>query len=214
MTGLLAVLVATPCTAPFMGAAIGYALMSPTYVYIPVFFFLGLGYALPFVLLALHHSFILNILPKPGKWMVILKRIMSIPLLLTCIWLAWLLMMQLGLIVSGKNLQWQEYTPLKVEQALEEKRPVFIDFTAKWCITCLVNKKTALQSDMFAELVEEKNILLLTADITNHSENIAKGLQSYGRASVPLYVYYDGKSDDYLILPQILTSAILLEYLE
>ncbi len=213
MTGLLAVLVATPCTAPFMGAAIGYALLSPIYVYFPIFLFLGLGYALPFVLLAWYPCFIKKILPKPGKWMIVLKKIMSIPLFLTCIWLLWLLITQLGFITSGKNLQWQRYTPSKVEQAIKNNRPVFIDFTANWCITCLVNKKTTLQSDKLAELVKEKNILLLRADATNHSDIVAKGLQQYGRMSVPLYIYYDGKSDDYLILPQILTSGILDEYL-
>lgn len=213
MTGVLAVVVATPCTAPFMGAAIGYALMAPVYIYFPIFLSLSLGYALPFVLLACHPSFVCKILPKPGKWMIILKKIMSIPLFLTCIWLTWLLMAQIGLIVSGKNLQWQDYNPLIVEQAIKDKRPVFIDFTAKWCITCLVNKKAALQSDKLANLVKGKNILLLRADATNHSETVAKGLKYYGRSSVPLYVYYDGKSDDYLILPQILTPNILDEYL-
>lgn len=213
MMGLLAVLIATPCTAPFMGAAIGYALISPIYVYFPIFLFLGLGYALPFVLLVWHPWLIGKILPKPGNWMIVLKKIMSIPLFLTCVWLLWLLMAQLGFITSGKNLQWQSYTPSKVEQAIKNNRPVFIDFTANWCITCLVNKKTALQSDKLAELVKEKNILLLRADATNHSDIIAKGLQQYGRMSVPLYIYYDGKSDDYLLLPQILTPNVLDEYI-
>lgn len=214
MTGLLAVLIASPCTAPFMGAAVGYALMSPVYVYFPVFLFLGLGYALPFALLALKPQAIRKILPKPGAWMNILKKILSIPLILTCLWLAWILLTQLGLITSGRNLQWQDYNQQTVEQAIVRKRPVFIDFTAKWCITCLVNKKAALQSDKLAELVKDKNILLLRADATNQSKEVGNGLNYYGRASVPLYIYYDGKSDDYLILPQILTPGILEEYLQ
>ena len=214
MTGLLAVIIATPCTAPFMGAAIAYALMAPIYVYIPIFFTLGLGYALPFALLAWNPLKIKRILPKPGKWMNILKKILSIPLILTCIWLFWVLLAQLGVVVSGKNLTWQEYDSNKVEQALENKQPVFIDFTAKWCITCIVNKQAALQSDDLAKIVKEKNILLLRADATNKDKKISKALSFYGRASVPLYIYYDGKSDDYLILPQILTPAILKEYLQ
>ena len=214
MTGLLAVVIATPCTAPFMGAAIAYALMAPIYIYFPVFCALGLGYALPFAIIAWNPLRLKKILPKPGKWMNVLKKILSIPLIFTCIWLFWVLLAQLGFVVSGKNLKWQEYSSARVEQALENKQPVFIDFTAKWCITCMVNKQAALQSDVMAKIVKKRNILLLRADVTNKDEKINKALNFYGRASVPLYVYYDGKSDDYLILPQILTSGILQEYLQ
>ncbi|MBR1948285.1 MAG: thioredoxin family protein [Alphaproteobacteria bacterium] len=214
MTGLLAVVIATPCTAPFMGAAIAYALMAPIYIYFPIFFTLGLGYALPFAILAWNPLKIKRILPKPGKWMNVLKKILSIPLVLTCAWLFWVLLAQFGIITSSKSLVWQDYSSAKVEKALDEKRPVFIDFTAKWCITCMVNKQVALQSDDLAKIVKQRNILLLRADATNKDNTISKALAFYGRASVPLYVYYDGKSDDYLILPQILTPAILEEYLQ
>ena len=214
MTGLLAVVIATPCTAPFMGAAIAYALMAPIYIYVPVFFALGCGYALPFALLAWNPLKVKKILPKPGIWMNILKKILSIPLIFTCIWLLWVLLAQLGFVVSGKNLMWQDYSQAKVERALEDKQPVFIDFTAKWCITCMLNKQAALQSDDLAKIVKSRNILLLRADVTNKSNEISQALAFYGRASVPLYIYYDGKSDDYLVLPQILTPAILKEYLQ
>ncbi len=214
MTGLLAVLIASPCSAPFMGAAIGYALMAPVYIYFPVFLALGIGYSLPFALLAyspkLHHK----ILPKPGKWMVVLKKILSIPIVLTCLWLAWILATQTGIIQPKENVAWEEYSDIKVRTALENKQPVFIDFTAKWCITCLVNKKAALQSDKLKKLAKKKNILLLRADITDQNVIASAGLKSYGRASVPLYIYYNGKSTDYVVLPQILTPQILEEYLQ
>ena len=214
MTGLLAVLIASPCTAPFMGAAIGYALMSPIHIYFPVFVFLGLGYSLPFVLIALSPFGSKKIMPKPGKWMIWLKRFFSIPLVLTCVWLGWLLLVQSGLVVSGQNLKWAEYSRHAVHQSIKKNKPVFIDFTASWCITCMVNKKAALQSDEFAELVNKKGISLFRADATILTPAVGWGLAFYGRASVPLYVYYDGKSDDYLILPQILTPNVLKEYLE
>ena len=143
-----------------------------------------------------------------------LKKILSLPLILTCGWLVWILCAQLGWVVSGKNLQWKNYSKESVAQALDQRRPVFIDFTARWCLTCLVNKQTTLQSDTMAELVKKYNILLLRADATNHDKGVAKGLHFYGRASVPLYIYYDGKSEDYLILPQILTPDVLKEYLQ
>lgn len=214
MTGLLAVLVATPCTAPFMGAAIGYALMSPVFVYFPIFIALALGYAFPFALPALYPQLLNKILPKPGHWMITLKKILALPLVITCFWLAWLLAAQTGLIHSGRSLKWQPYSPETVEQALVRRQPVFIDFTAKWCITCLMNKQTVLQSDYLADLVKEKNIMLLRADATLPDETVNNGLKFYGRAGVPLYVYYDGKSPDYLLLPQILTFGILDEYLQ
>lgn len=214
MTGLLAVLIATPCSAPFMGAAIGYALMSPTYICFPIFLCLGLGYALPFVLLGIMPLKFSKFFPKSGKWMNVLKKILSIPLILTCMWLIWVLMSQTSLIKNKKEILWEDYSRQKVENALRNKRPVFIDWTAKWCITCMVNEKNALQSDEFEKLTKDKNILLLKADFTNYSQTLNKSLSIYGRASVPLYVYYDGKSDDYLILPQILTPAILTEYIQ
>ena len=214
MTGLLAVLIASPCTAPFMGAAIGYALMAPVYYYFPVFLFLGLGYALPFALIAWNPLKFKSFLPKPGRWMNILKKILSIPLALTCIWLVWVLMAQQGILSHGENIEWESYSEKALDQAINQNRPVFINFTAKWCITCLVNKKTALQSDYFVEFAKNRQMLLLQADATNQESEIGEALKRYGRASVPLYVYYDGKSDDYLILPQLLSPAVLKEYLE
>ena len=213
-SGLLAVLIASPCTAPFMGAVIGYALMAPTYIYFPVFLSLGIGYALPFAGLVLFPQAGKKVVPHSGKWTGILKKILGIPLVLTCLWLAWILITQLGINLQKKNLVWQDYAKAKVSQALAEKRPVFIDFTADWCITCLMNKKTSLQSLTMAELAKEKNILLLKADITKSEKSAWQGLKSFGRASVPLYVYYDGKSGDYLILPPILTPQILRDYIK
>ncbi|MCQ2741482.1 MAG: thioredoxin family protein [Alphaproteobacteria bacterium] len=212
LTGLLAVLIASPCSAPFMGAAIGFALVSPIYIYFPIFFCLGLGYALPFAILASYPETLKRILPKPGVWMNKFKKILSIPLILTCFWLTWVLAAQLDFIPSGKNLKWQPYSSDVLRQALNEKRPVFIDLTAKWCLTCLMNKQTTLESDTFAKAVKQKNILLLRADATHHDQTVDDALNFYGRSSVPLYIYYDGKSENYIILPQILTPHILKKF--
>lgn len=215
MTGFLAVLIASPCTAPFMGIAIGYTLTAPVAAYYPVFLALGLGYALPFALIHLHPQAIHKILPRPGKWMDTLKKIFAVPVILTCIWLGWVLYAQLAqpAETSGK-LDWQPYRKEAVEQLVRERKPVFIDFTAKWCLTCLLNKKSSLQSDEFERLVKQRGLNLYTADWTNNDEYIAQALAEYGRNSIPLYVYYDGKSDDYLILPQLLTPQILEDYLQ
>ena len=215
MTGFLAVLIASPCTAPFMGIAIGYTLSAPAAAYYPVFLALGLGYALPFALVHLYPQPIHKILPKPGKWMLILKKIMAVPVLLTVVWLGWVLYAQLRQnTLTSLDEQWMVYDEQRIAARLRNKQPVFIDFTAKWCLTCLLNKKTSLQSEEFAALVKKHNIALYTADWTNNDAKIAAALAKYGRNSIPLYVYYDGKSDDYLILPPLLTPQIIEEYLQ
>ena len=215
MTGFLAVLIASPCTAPFMGIAIGYTLTAPIITYYPVFLMLGLGYALPFALIHIYPKVIRKILPKPGKWMDILKKIFAIPVILTCIWLSHILYIQLNHSDKAtENLDWHPYEEQIVNQLVKDNKPVFIDFTAQWCLTCLLNKKSSLQSEEFEKLVNSRGIHLYRADWTSNDEHIAKALAKYGRNSIPLYVYYDGKSDDYLILPQLLTPAILKEYLQ
>lgn len=213
MTGFFAVLIASPCTAPFMGIAIGYTLSQPIYIYYPVFLALSIGYALPFTLVGLFPKAVHKILPKPGKWMEILKKIFAIPVFLTCVWLVWVLYSQVGVDSKQtmKAVDWQDYSAEKVDVLLKENKPVFIDFTAKWCITCLMNKKIALQSDSFVKLAYDKDINLFRADWTNDDANISKALEAYGRNSIPLYVYYSGDGINYKILPQLLTPKILEE---
>ena len=216
MTGFFAVLIASPCTGPFMGIAIGYTLSKPIYVYYPVFLALSVGYALPFVLAGLFPKFVHKFLPKPGKWMDILKKIFSIPVLLTVVWLFWVLFNQVN---ERKGLQpseilWQKYDAARVEQLVAKGEKIFIDFTAKWCITCLANEKIALQSEEFEALVKKHKIQTFKADWTNKSADIAQALASYGRNSIPLYVYYKGDDDNFVVLPQLLTPQILKKYID
>jgi len=216
-TGFFAVLIASPCTAPFMGIAVGYTLTAPLYVYYPVFISLALGYALPFTLAGMFPKLLHRSLPRPGRWMVRLKKLFAIPVLLTCLWLAWVLYNQLdkrGEIVLGQHLNWQPYNAEAVAQDVNARKKVFVEFTAKWCLTCLMNKKVALQSEDFAAFAKREDIQLYRADWTNDDDDITQALAKYGRNSVPLYVYYDGKSKSYRILPQILTPGILLGKLQ
>ena len=108
---------------------------------------------------------------------------------------------------------WQDYDAQKIDRLVAMKEPVFIDFTAKWCLTCVINKKTTLQSKKFEELAKHKGIHLFVADWTNNDPEIAKALEYYQRSSVPLYVYYSGKDDKYIILPQILTPSVVKKYI-
>ena len=212
---LFAVLIASPCTAPFMGMAIGYTLTAPLYFYYPVFVSLGIGYALPFALINLWPQKLQRILPRPGVWMERLKKVFAIPVLMTILWLGWVFYSQVAVDVRSRfeGLHWQEYNSLEVAEAVKNGQPVFIDFTAKWCITCLANHKLALQTQDFARMAKDKQMVLFQADWTNKDDTIAAALEKYGRNSIPLYVYYPSHTDKYIILPQLLTVGILKDYI-
>lgn len=219
LTGFFAVLIASPCTAPFMGIAVGYTLSQPIYVYYPVFLSLGLGYALPFTLIGFFPRLLSRLLPKPGKWMVTLKKVFAVPVFLTCVWLLWVLNSQVRVVFvhqekNVSSLNWDVYDISKVSSLVAAGEPVFIDFTAKWCITCLANERMALETERFHSLIKSKKIHIFKADWTNDDENVTKALEMYGRSSIPLYVYYNGKDGKYVILPQLLTSGIIEEYLK
>lgn len=208
LTGFFAVLIASPCTGPFMGAAIGYALFESPKIYFSVFLALGFGYALPFALLEMFPKIMQRFMPKPGKWMQTVKYILSVPIFLTVFWLCWVFFNQIKI---NKDVDlWQPYDQAAVENALKNGEPVFIDFTAKWCLTCLLNERTVLNSEDFINAVEENEIRLFKADWTNRDDIIFESLKHYGRSSVPLYVFYPEDDENYVILPQILRLKSVL----
>lgn len=208
-TGFFAVLVASPCTGPFMGAAVGYAFMSTLHDTIAVFTALALGYALPYVLIEVFPQVIARIMPRPGKWMVRVKMILAIPLLLTAIWLTSILVTQLSDKESSSNevLEWRVYDPQEVERLHQKKENILIDFTADWCLTCQVNEKILFRSDAFKKFVKEQGIHLFKADLTKDNPMFRDALNFYGREGIPLYVYYYGEK--YEILPTFLRLSDL-----
>ncbi len=209
LTGFFAVVIACPCTGPFMGSALGYALTKPTEIYFSIFLALGLGYALPYALVELFPAILLRYIPKPGHWMITLKRILALPILLTCFWLCWIIFNQLRPQPVSSELNWEPFAPTEINTALAENHPVFINFTAKWCLICLFNERTSLSSATFSDIVRNKNIRLFKADWTTRSEDIRHALQNYGRNSIPLYIYYPTGASTPILLPQILTPEIL-----
>ena len=260
-TGFLAVIVATPCTAPFMGSALGFAILQPGFSSFLIFLSLGIGFALPYILLSIFPS-MLSLLPKPGGWMETFKQFMAFPMILTALWLVWVLSSQIdsfqlvsvllgiSLIVffywlnqlkisSKKGLRFRNiiyllvlvslFFTLPMERSSFQKEnnafsdeelskrlaegPVFLNFTADWCITCKVNERVALKTSETLKFFEEKNIYYLEADWTNKNELIAKKLASYGRSSIPLYVYYPDEKSVPIILPEILTESLIKDYL-
>ena len=260
-TGFLAVIVATPCTAPFMGSALGFAILQPGFSSFLIFLSLGIGFALPYILLSIFPS-MLSLLPRPGTWMETFKQFMAFPMILTALWLVWVLSSQIDsfqlvlvllgislivffywlnqLKISSKiGLQFRNVIYLGVLVSLfftlpiqkaslqqdnnifsdEElakrlvKGPVFLNFTADWCITCKVNERVALKTEETLKFFEKKNIFYLEADWTNKNELIAKKLASFGRSSIPLYIYYPDNKSAPIILPEILTESVIQDYL-
>ena len=267
-TGVLAVIVASPCKAPFMGAALGYAITQPPAVALSVFAALGVGMALPYLLLTLFPRWLAR-LPRPGRWMEIFKQLMAFPMFATCVWLLWVLMQQvdagevalaLGALVAvgfalwalglsqrgasafrwvalsgavvaaltftpivssgtpaaGKAVLgdgWIEYSRDKLVQLQGEGRPVFVDFTAAWCVTCQVNKRTVLDTERVSARFAADGVVLMRADWTNRDERITQALAEFGRNGVPLYVLYD-RSGQAAVLPQLLTPGIVFDALD
>ena len=202
-TGFFAVLIASPCTGPFMGAAVGYAFMRSNIETFAVFTALALGYALPYALIEMYPHAINRILPKPGKWMHKVKIILSIPVLLTAVWLADVWYSQITdsyeVTETESELKWQPFNPQAIAELNESKENIFIDFTADWCLTCKFNEKILLNSDRFKSFVKQNNVQLFIADLTESNETYYQALFSYERDSIPLYVYYH--NGEYKILP-------------
>jgi thiol:disulfide interchange protein len=259
-TGALAAFVATPCVGPFLGLALGAALVLPAWAALAVFTGLGLGLALPFLLLGFVPA-LRRRLPRPGAWMARFQRILSIPMFATALGLAWVLGRQAGVdgmtlglgaaMLLGLGLWWlgrrQEsgrtwlalalvavavLAPLPFirtaeaapaapdafasepfsEARLAELRaagtPVFVNFTADWCLTCKVNERATLHQDEVVAAFRDKGIAVLVGDWTRGDAGITRFLERYGRSGVPLYLYYaPGREAE--ILPQILTVGRL-----
>ncbi|MBT5855635.1 hypothetical protein HOH87_03260 [bacterium] len=200
--GCLAVVVATPCSAPFMGTAIGVALLHSASGAFAIFTVLGIGFALPFLLVALIPS-LQAYIPKPGQWMIRFRQVLGAMLLGTVIWLVWVFVQLISPTNQPVASDWQPFSPALVTTLEQSKHPYFLDFTAAWCVTCQVNKVTTLDTDAVQSLFRTKKITLIQADWTHNDPEITKALAAYGRQSVPLYIYFDG--NDHHILPAILT---------
>jgi thiol:disulfide interchange protein len=259
-TGVLATVVATPCTAPLMGAAIAYALAQPVWLTFVVFTALALGLALPYLALTMQPQWT-RFLPRPGAWMETLKQATAVPLFGTAIWLTWvyaqlyakdginrmvsLLTCYLVLAIAGwalgrwparwgsgmaavllilfaiylpvrkvsvDTLTWQPYTQASFDAARASGKPVFIDFTAAWCLSCQVNEKAVLQSADVDALLASHQVQLLKADWTQYDPAITRELAAVGRSGVPTYVIYPpGAVSNPDVLPELLTKAVVLK---
>ena len=270
-TGLLAVLVATPCTAPFMATAVAGALAAPPAVAMAVFLAMGLGLAAPYALMALVPG-IARALPRPGRWMDVLKQVLAFPMYGATVWLVWVASVQSGpdgvlLILAGVLLLglagWalglaqrsgrrqrlghgvaglavvatlallptlggaglagappvaqaraddgsEPFSASRLAALRAEHRPVFIDMTAAWCVTCLVNERVALAPDAVRRAFADRHVAYMKGDWTRQDPEISAFLRDQGRDGVPLYLLYPGDGGAPRVLPQILTQGIVL----
>jgi len=275
--GLLAVVLATPCTAPFLGTAMGFGLSAPAPVVLLLFVSLGLGLAAPFVVLVMVPGTV-KLLPRPGAWMDTGKQFLGFALLGTAVWLIWVLgqlagvngigrllvflvavgmaawMWGKGQLSDGRARVWQltalilvtavgtlflrfperamaagtespgteltaaetgwtPYSDEALQRALDAGRPVFVDFTADWCITCKFNENTVLSRDSVRDAFRAADTLMLKVDFTRRDDAVLQMLQAHGRAGVPLYLLYQPGVDTPQILPEMLTERIVVEAL-
>jgi thiol:disulfide interchange protein/DsbC/DsbD-like thiol-disulfide interchange protein len=269
-SGLLAVAIASPCTAPFMGAALGYALGERVLLTLGVFVALGAGMALPYLALAWFPQW-RRALPRPGPWMPRLKQVLAFPLYATVAWLVWVLgaqvgndaVMRIGLALvliafalwawragaraawSGIALigalagalvawplfasdrassapneakaarssdGWQAYSPDRVAELTAEGRPVFVDYTAAWCITCQVNERFVLNDARVRDAFARHDVVLVRADWTRRDAAITEALAALGRSGVPAYVIYrSGRAPQ--LLPEVLQRQTVIDAL-
>ncbi len=260
-SGILAVLLASPCVAPFMGTAMAYTLTAPPQTSFLVFAFMGLGLAFPFLALSLHTGWV-KYMPKSGLWTKRLQEFLAFPLYAASVWLAWVLEKQVGQeglywalglqlaiiaaalvkkkslsiavlavfiaglvflkdnpkenqVLGGEYIRWQPYSEEVLNTARNEGKPVFLKFSAAWCLTCLVNDKLVLDTEETEKLFAGKNILPLAADWSAKDDSVTEALNRYGYNGVPLYVYYPaGTNTAPVILPQLLTGSMLLKALD
>jgi thiol:disulfide interchange protein DsbD len=212
LSGVLAVVVASPCTAPFMGVALGYALLESDWRTLAVFTALGVGMALPYALLAAFPGWRSH-LPKPGPWMVRLKQVLALPLYATVAWLLWVLAQQLAPPTAAPHAAWQPFSGEKVAALVSAGTPVFVDFTAAWCVTCQVNERVVLAREDVLAAFRSRGVTLVRADWTRRDAEITRALSAVGRGGVPAYVLYrPGRAPQ--VLPELLTRERLLEALD
>ena len=277
-TGVLAVVVATPCTAPFMAAALGFALAQPAPQTLAVLLAMGFGLSLPYLALSMTPA-LQRLMPRPGPWMDRMRQFLAFPMWASAVWMIWVLTQQTGpdgviyalggmiLIAfaiwllrfgsagtlgawlrrglaasavllalaavfklqdspataasasggpsSGVSFDgWERFSRARMTEAAAAGKPVFVDFTAAWCITCLVNERVALETPGARRAFEQTGTVKLKGDWTNRDPEITSVLKELGRAGVPLYLYWAPGAERPKILPQVLTEAAIVSELQ
>ncbi len=213
LSGAFATLLATPCSAPFLGTAVGFALARGPSEITAIFAALGIGMAAPYLAVAAWPAAAQK-LPRPGPWMLTLKKVLALALVATAAWLGTILATQTGLGLpaadgsgGGGKLRWAEFDEAAIPSLIGEGKVVFVDVTADWCITCKVNKAAVVERDPVAARLAEAGTVAMRADWTNPSDAIARYLASFGRYGIPFNAVYGPGAPQGIPLPELLTAA-------
>ncbi len=217
LLGFFLTILSTPCSAPFIGTAIGFAFINPNYIIFLIFFSISLGLASPYIVLATYPQ-ILSVLPKPGVWMQKLKYFLSFLLFLTALWLISVLLIQINnkaFSDSKSKSEWVGFDINKINKLVDvEKRIVFVDITADWCMTCFFNKKTVLDRKKIIEVFKENNVKKMRGDLTKPNKVITEYINSFGRFGIPVNIIYSPSAPQGILFSEILTVKDLLSTLE
>ena len=212
--GSFITILSTPCSAPFIGTALGFAFVSPNQIIFLIFFCISLGLSSPYIILATRPQ-LLRFLPKPGAWMKKFKYFLSILLISTAIWLFNILLTQINIIKNNsKNDTWLDFNTIKIEELINENNIVFVDITADWCLTCFYNKKTVLDRKKVKNIFERYNIKKIRGDLTKPNKEINEYINSFGRFGIPFNVVYSSSAPQGILLPEVLTVQNLLSTFE
>ena len=249
LSGMFATLMATPCSAPFLGTAIGFSAMTSNLNILYIFLFIALGFSLPYFLILLKPTF-LKFIPTPGEWMMNFKFFLGLALLITSSWLMnllrvpdiinlliFLFIITLSLILfkntkriffslvfttifflfmgspfknKGSDFKWMEFDKVTLNNLIQDNRIILLDFTADWCITCQLNKKTTLENKKLQSFFKKENVLLMRGDWTERDAKILNFIKSYGRLGIPVNIIYGPNNQKGIILPEILTKQIVI----
>jgi len=213
--GAFATLLATPCSAPFLGTAVAVALTASYPVLWGLFLALGLGMSLPWLLIALKPGLALR-LPRPGRWMNRLRLLLGVMMLGSALWLTSLLLPHLGLTqshASKENIDWQPLTEQAISQALSENKRVFVDVTADWCITCKANKYNVLNKAEIQDALQQPDVVALRGDWTLPSDEITAFLRNRGQVAIPFNQIYGPQLPQGEVLPTLLSQDSVLNTL-
>ena len=214
LLGSFITILSTPCSAPFIGTALGFAFVSSNQVIFLIFFCISLGLSSPYIILATKPQ-ILSFLPKPGLWMKKFKYFLSFLLILTAIWLASVLLIQINVINNdSKNNNWLNFDTIKLKELVNENNIVFVDITADWCMTCFYNKKTVLDRKKVKNIFEKYDVKKMRGNLTKPNKEINKYINSYGRFGIPANVIYSPSAPQGVLLPEVLTVRNLLSTFE
>jgi suppressor for copper-sensitivity B len=219
MTGVFATVLATPCSAPFVGTAIGFALSRGGTEIFAIFLAMSIGLAAPYLAVAAAPHLAV-MLPRPGRWMLWLKKVLGLSMAATALWLGWILAGQVGLLraapadqARGEAVHWTRFDQAAIPELVAQGKTVFVDVTADWCLTCKANKALLIDPPPVSTLLNQDHVVAMVADWTRPDPAISRYLAHHNRYGIPLNVVYGPKAPEGIVLPEVCTAETIVQAL-